>query len=321
MSRILITGSEGNVGAYITDAVRRAFPSAEIVRVDRARRTDSDEGLHTGDLLDSTFVRSLFEKPIDIVIHAAAPTYNATVYKENPYGVFRDDIRIFSNILENCTRDVKKIVYLSSAMVYESVEDIPFNEESTDTAAAPRSPYGLAKYVNERALKLFNAQHGVDYTVWRMFNVVSPREDHSRPGAHVYVDFYRKLFVERVPVLDIFGDGAQVRSFTWVGDVADIIARYLQDARTSKQTINLAGDEPRSLLDLKDMLLKIGKDTGTLPADYRPDVKTGESFFGVESQKRIPSLEKLKELGWDGTTSFEDCFRRFVSDKNAHAHV
>ncbi|MFH1077812.1 MAG: NAD-dependent epimerase/dehydratase family protein [Patescibacteria group bacterium] len=317
MSRILITGSEGNIGTYITEAVRRLLPDAEIVRVDRTRRVDADAGLHAGDLLDPTFVRTLFEKPVDVVIHAAAPPYNATTYRENPYGVFRDDVRLFSNVLENCTRDVKKVVYLSSAMVYEGVEELPFREDATDMSPAPRSPYGLAKYVNERALKFLHAQHGTDYTIWRMFNVVSPREDHSKPGAHVYVDFYRKLFVERVPVLDIFGDGTQVRSFTWVGDVADTIVRHLDDGRTSGQTINLAGNEPHSLLDLKDAFLDIGMATGLLPADYHPDVKTGETFFGVEAPKRIPSLEKLTTLVAGGcATDFRTCFERFILGKN-----
>ncbi|MFA5935782.1 MAG: NAD-dependent epimerase/dehydratase family protein [Patescibacteria group bacterium] len=318
MRRILITGSEGNIGAYITESVRRLFPNAEIVRVSRKPNTNGE--VRVGDLLDPSFVKTLFDKPIDIVIHAAAPIYNATVYKENPYGVFHDDVQCFSNILENCKTNVKKIIYLSSATVYESVEELPFREESTDNAAAPRSPYGFAKFVNERALKAFSEQHGVDYTIWRLFNIVSPREDHSKPGAHVYVDFYRKLFVERVPVLDIFGDGKQVRSFTWVGDVADTIAQYLEDERTSKQTINLAGEEPHSLIELKDVLLKIGKEKNLLPAEYNPDVKTGEAFFGVEAPKRIPSLEKLNALGWNGATSFESCFETFVTDKQ-HAHA
>jgi nucleoside-diphosphate-sugar epimerase len=158
----------------------------------------------------------------------------------------------------------------------------------------------------------------MDFTIWRLFNVVSPREPHDKPGAHVYVDFYRQLFVEKVPELPIFGNGAQERCFTWVEDIAEAVATHLTDERSSKQIVNLGGNEPCTLLQLRDLMLAIGKERNLLAADYDPPVKTNGSFFGVEAQRRIPSLKKAETLlEWKPATGLRRCFEKFIDTKQS----
>lgn len=319
MSTVLVTGSEGNIGSFIIEQFHRQFPQWTLVRVSRSFH--GDPSVEIGDLREEAFVHSLFQKySITHVIHAAATPYNVPFLKEHPFDVFFDDVRVLMNALSE-SRSVKKFVYLSSVTVYEGATQTPFTEEMTTTIGPPRSPHGLAKYVGERAVKLFAEQYDIDFTIWRLFNVVSPRENHERSGAHVYIDFYRKLFVDRVPVLDIFGDGQQIRCFTWVEDVARAVARFLDDARTTRETFNLGGCEQKTLLTLKDELLAIGRREGILPHDYRPETRLGEKFAGVDSKAHIPSLEKIERLlGWVPETDFAQCFEKFILKKQHYAH-
>ncbi len=308
--KILVTGAEGNIGWYIVQSLKQIHPDAEVIGTSRKEV----------DLIDNHATREYLKsiKP-DYVIHTAAKTYNAEIYKKQPYDVFTEDVAMMMNVIDGCIdAGTKKIVYLSSATIYEGVKEVPFREEQTEISPAPTSPIGLSKLAGERGLAWAAQQHGIDFTVWRLFNAVSPREPHDKAGAHVYVDFYRQLFVEKVSELPIFGNGNQERCFTWVGDITDAIAKYLMDERSSKQIINLGGSEPSTLFQLRELMLDIGKQRGLLAADYDPPAKTGGQFFGVEAQRRVPSLEKAEALlGWKPATGFRECFEKFIDAKQA----
>ena len=319
---ILITGSEGNIGQYVVKSLQKDYPEAKIIRVKFVKDIndfDNQNLLYSGDLCDANFVKRIFtENKIDYVIHMAARLYGVAGFNSDVYGLFENDMKCLLNVLSNSKR-IKKFVYFSSSMVYESSVKVPFTEELTEEIMPPKSSYGLTKFFGERAVKFFNQQYGVDYTIWRPFNVVSPLESHEREGGHVFVDFYRKIFIEKAKEFEIYGSGKQVRCFTWVGDVADGVSKFLINEKTNKQIFNIGSSEPRNMFELKDILIEIGKEKGVLAEDYNPRVITGKTFFGVDIQLRVPSLEKIKkELGWEYKTSFKDCFKKFIDYKSKH---
>jgi len=323
MATILVTGSEGNIGTYLVSYLQKKHPSHTIVRVRQGEtmsRRKSDT-LYTGNLCNLAFVRRIFEEQrIDFVIHLAAKLYGVAGFNKDVYGIFYNDLQSLLNVL-HCSRGIKKFIYLSSSMVYESSEKVPFTEELTDTILPPRSSYGLTKFFGEKAIKFFDQQHGLNYTIWRPFNVVSPLEPHDREGAHVFVDFYRKIFVNREPKIEIYGSGSQVRCFTWVEDVVEGIVENLTNPHTDRETFNIGSTEPKNMIELKDLLLQIGKEKGSIPKDYNPETITGTQFFGVDVQLRIPSVEKIKKiLGWEHTTDFKACFEKFIEFKQRHGH-
>ncbi|HEV7121681.1 MAG TPA: NAD-dependent epimerase/dehydratase family protein [Candidatus Paceibacterota bacterium] len=318
MPAILLTGSEGNLGSYLRASVSAAFPRARIIRVARRPADGLPADVHIGDLRDAQFVSGLFKKEdIGYVIHAAAQTYNAIGFKKNAYGLMAHETGMLTTLLDHAS-SVKKLVYLSSALVYESSEEAPFTEDLTARIPAPRSSYGLSKFYGEKLVEAFHAQHGVPYTIWRPFNIVSPLEPHLQEGGHVFVDFYRKLFVEHQETIEIFGSGDQVRCFTWVEDVADAMARFLADPRTDNQVFNIGSGEQKTLRDLCAAMVEIGVQEGLLPQGYAPQIESGGTFSGVDTQRRVPSLLKIEQaLGWNAATSFRDCFTNFIRDKSS----
>lgn len=318
MKTILLTGSEGNLGVYVQSSIQAQLPDARVIRVTHREQENVPADMYVGDLRDSVFVSKLFkEEPIDYVIHLAAQAYNATGFKEHAFDLMAHDIDIQTALLSHAT-GVKKFIYVSSALVYESSEEAPFTEDQTANIPAPRSSYGLTKFFGEKAVEAFSMQYGVPYTIWRPFNIVSPLEQHEKEGGHVFVDFYRKIFVEHQQVIEIFGNGNQVRCFTWVEDVADAIVHFLLDPRTDSKVFNLGSSEPKTLRELCTTMVEIGKGCGLLPDEYMPEIAAGGTFAGVDTQQRIPSLAKIEqELGWGAKTSFRDTFTRFITDKNS----
>lgn len=324
MHTVLITGSEGNIGTYIVRRFREKWPSVHLVRTDLKRRNVEPLGkdkFFQGNLRDPEFAKKIFaENQIDYVIHAAARLYGIAGFNKDVYGLYANDIECLLNVLDN-SGAVKKFVYLSSSMVYESSEKVPFTEEITEEIMPPKSSYGLTKFFGEKAVKFFNQQHGVTYTIWRPFNAVSPLEPHNREGAHVFVDFYRRLFVDRQQKIEIYGSGGQVRCFTWVEEIANAIADFLTDSHTNGQTFNIGNNEPKTMIELKDMLIAIGKERALLPQNYNPETIIGSQFFGIDVQLRIPSVEKIKRiLNWECQVDFKTCFEKFVDYKTDYAN-
>ena len=319
MKTVLVTGSEGNIGQYIVAALLRKYPTWKLIRVKNGTGDpffDAEQGRYVGDLRDpSIFKLILRDNSPDYVIHAASTSYSHDGYRSNPFAVLHNDCLLTLNTLKH-TVGVEKFVFLSSALVYEHARESLLKEDLTNRLPAPTSSYGVAKYLGEQAVLNARREFGTTYTIWRPFNVVSPLEPTAGDGRHVFVDFFRRIFVERVNEIGVLGGGEQVRCFIWVEEVAECIVAALDNSATDDQIINLARDEPTSVSRLKEMLVTIGKDVNVLPRTYDPPIRAAGAFAGVEMATRIPCIQKLKELThWQSSISVESCLRRFVQVK------
>lgn len=320
MKTVLVTGSEGNVGTYLVAALSRRHPNWRILRVARAAPHsaffDEETQRYSGNLADPAFIECILQREsIDIVIHAASTSYSHGGYHANAFGVVDNDCQMTLNLLRHAD-SFGKIIYLSSALAYERADAQELMEDLTESIPSPVSSYGVAKYFGEQAVRLAHLKTGVPYTIWRPFNIVSPLEPTEGEGRHVFVDFFRRLYVERTEQFHVFGSGRQVRCFIWVEEAADCIVQAIGMPSTDNQIINLARREPITLIGLKDLLLELGREIGEIPEEYNPPVVAAGEFAGVEMVLRIPSTEKLERLtGWRSTITVRECMARFVNDK------
>lgn len=319
MKTILVTGSEGNLGPYVVRRLRESHPDWKILRIKHRKghcAFDSQNDRYEGDLRDPALLEKVFsEHRVEQVIHAASQSYSHAGYRGHPFQVLENDTAALLNLLRH-SASISKLVYLSSALLYEHADRSPLEEDDTERMPAPTSSYGTAKRFGEQAVRMFGLENGVAFTIWRPFNIVSPLEPHDGDGRHVFVDFFRRLLIERVPEFGVMGSGNQVRCFIWVQDAANCIVDSLGRNESNGQTFNLARNEPLTLLQLKSLLLNLGREAGVLPVDYAPPTVRHGAFSGVESEARIPSVSKLKEvLGWESSTTVRDCFRQFIQEK------
>ena len=181
--------------------LRASHPDWQVLRLKHHRGAcgfDTANDCYEGDLRDSALLHRIFtEQSVDHVIHAASQSYNHAGYRAYPFQVIENDTASLLNLLRHCS-SARKLVYLSSALLYEH-SDVPSSEEDgADRLPAPTSSFGAAKRFGEQAIQAYGREHGVDFTIWRPFNIVSPLEPHQGDGRHVFVDFFRRLFVERV---------------------------------------------------------------------------------------------------------------------------
>jgi UDP-glucose 4-epimerase len=160
---------------------------------------------------------------------------------------------------------VKCFVFMSSIAVYGNLKP-PFYE---DAAPSPIDPYGISKYAVELDLRAAREYFGLPYVVFRTHNVYGERQNIGDPYRNVIGIFMNKI-LQGEP-LPIFGNGKQVRAFTYVGDIAPQIAEsvYLPDARN--RTFNLGSDSVCSVMRLARSVSVAMTVDYDYPAEHLPE--------------------------------------------------
>jgi|688.fasta_scaffold00075_4 UDP-glucose 4-epimerase len=330
--KILVTGSEGSLmQAVIPLLLKKKYV---VYGVDNLARYGERLG-HAGtdytfikcDLTDGISVNRLVEqvKP-DYIIQAAATIYGVGGF--NKYcGEMYKDITLHDNVLRAAVaHNVKKVVYISSSMVYENCPQVigePVAEDIVEQYPAPSTDYGLSKFVGERVSRAYFKQHGLKYTIWRPFNIITPyekSEDEEVGISHVFADYIKNIVIEKKKPLPIIGDGLQVRCFTWIDEVAQAIADYSFLEKTDNETYNLGNPEPISMRVLAEKIIDVAANEYQLFTPYYPLYETvGE--YENDVKVRIPNVDKAKEqLGWEAKMKVDDsvrmCLKYIVESKH-----
>jgi nucleoside-diphosphate-sugar epimerase len=320
--KILVTGSEGSLMRWVIPKLIEA--GHEVTGVDNFFRYGREERERPyefveGDLTDEALVKDLVRGQ-DTVIQAAARIFGVKGFHKYPADILNRDLMLHQHVLWHAKEQgVGKVVYISSSMVYERCETVPSREEDVDEQRVPYTDYGLSKLVGERLCRAHGGQYGLDYTIWRPFNIITPLEEaeEEQGVAHVFADFVQRLLVEKRNPMPILGDGEQVRCFTWIDDVASAIAGHVDDPRTSGQSFNLGNPTPTKMRELAEKIFDLGKRRGfdvpgdTLEFEHLP-------IYDDDVRLRVPSIEKARSvLGWEPKVSLDEalevCLDRVAS--------
>jgi len=298
---ILVLGSEGFVGSAICDKL--LSDGYNVVGVDNYLKgyTPTKHFSHNNfhfarldltEIIPSETFTKRFETP-DTWIIAAATLGGVGYFHKYPFNMIGYNSLLMSQILRSAVvHRPKKIVYLSSSMVYENVGHFPSKESDVEYFPAPSSAYGFGKLTGERMVEAYASQYDCEYSICRLFNCVGTDEKFDLPfvqgDVHVLPEFvYLALTAKdsKEPV-EILGDGNQIRCFTDKRDLANGIVKAMIFG--GNQAFNIStpvATNIRSLLEL--VWLKVH--------GHKPNVKTGKRL-PYDVQVRIPDCTKSLEL-------------------------
>jgi len=216
---VLVTGGAGFIGSHLVDRlvaegwrVRVAdnFSSGSLENLKRHLGSSNVEVLEA-DLKDA---EKVFEavKGVSAVFHFAANP-EVRVSTTNPEIHFGENVVATFNVLEAMRRlGVKELVFASSSSVYGEPEAIPVDESAP---LKPVSVYGASKAACENLIHAYSRLYGIKAVALRYANVVGARLRHG-----VVYDFIIKL-LKQPDMLEILGDGTQVRSYISVEDAVE----------------------------------------------------------------------------------------------------
>ena len=297
MSRVLVTGGAGTIGAAV---VRRllADPAFEVrVSDQREAPTWMREGceIHTGDLRDLSESRRA-SAGCARVIHLAAIVGGIANFHRLPHTLTEVNNALYNSVVRAALdHDVERFVYVSSSMVFERATEFPTTEEHLQDCPTPRSAYGFSKLTGEVYCKAAHDEHGLPYTICRPFNAYGPGElPDDEPGiAHAVPDLIRKALAGQRP-LPIFGSGEQTRTLTHVDDIADGIVTAMSSPAGENEDFNISAAQELSVAEIARIVWEAcGNDPAAFELEHLPP-------FEVDVQRRWPSVEKARHvLGWE----------------------
>jgi UDP-glucuronate 4-epimerase len=250
--RILITGAAGFIGSHIAEANLKL--GHEVIGIDSFtpyygidQKLDNLSGVRNNGAfrqerldLGSDELDAVLEG-VDVIYHEAAQPGVRPSWDEFDMYV-RQNVMATHRLLQAAVRNkTPRLVYASSSSVYGN--PISFPTKETDLTQ-PTSPYGVTKLAAEHLVRLFGLQFGLTTISLRYFTVYGPRQ---RPDMAIHRLIETALFGGTFP---LYGDGNQVRDFTYVDDV--VAANLLAGSSDpmSGQVINIAGGSAIALTDL-----------------------------------------------------------------------
>lgn len=307
MANVVVTGGAGFIGSRVVSNLLKG--GHEVTVVDNLSKGDIHNidvdkvKLVKADLCDASQTRGVLDDA-EYCFHFAAKIGGIGYFHKYPAEILRDNSLMLINILDafRASKAMKKVVYISSSMVFESTNKFPSKEEDVFTSPPPFSHYGFSKLVGEYLCRSYQEQYGLKYSVFRPFNAYGPGEvpENEVGIAHVIPDLIKKVKYDAQYPVKVLGSGQQVRAYTYVEDLGAAVAKYTFDPRTDNNDYNVADPHAYTVMEL---LEKIWKMCG--PTD-KPLKVEHEKPFRDDVQKRIPSAEKLMALGWKPTVNIDD---------------
>jgi len=222
-----------------------------------------------GSILDHEMLDRLFDQyPFDYVYHLAAYAAEGLSHFIKRFN-YKNNL-IGSVNLINCAVNykVKCFVFTSSIAVYGANEP-PFSE---DDICYPEDSYGIAKLAVERELEISHKMFDLDYVIFRPHNVYGERQNIGDKYRNV-VGIFMNQCLKGEP-MTIYGDGEQTRAFTYVRDVAPIIAESVSVPAALNEIFNVGSDDELTVNELAGFVASaMGCDPQVKFLDARNEVK------------------------------------------------
>jgi len=248
-SNILVTGAAGFIGSHV--AAQLVKPGQTVFGLDDLSGGFEDHlpaGVNfiRGSINDEALVNQLFAKhKFEYVFHLAA-------YAAEGLSHFIKRFNYTNNLLGSInlinaavnTGSVKCFVFTSSIAVYGR-NQLPMTEAAVPQ---PEDPYGIAKYAVELDLKEAHEMFGLNHVIFRPHNVYGENQNLGDRYRNV-IGIFMNQIMQGQP-MTIFGDGTQTRAFSYIDDVAPVIAASIYRPAAYNQVFNVGADKPYSVAEL-----------------------------------------------------------------------
>jgi nucleoside-diphosphate-sugar epimerase len=299
--RALVTGAAGFVGSHLAEALLARgdavigvdcfvpYYDPAVKQANLAALLDSPRASFVEADLRVADIDALLDG-VDVVFHQAGQAGVRHSWSDGFADYLGHNVLATQRLLEAVKgRGGCRVVAASSSSVYGHQQRYPVTE---DDLPRPYSPYGVTKLAAEHLGALYAENWDVPFVALRYFTVYGPRQ---RPDMSLYRLCEAAIRPARFAR---YGDGEQVREFTYVGD---IVAGNLAaaDADVAPGTyMNLAGGSEITLNGLIAMVEELSESKIAIDA---ADAKAGDARRNGGSTERAARL-----LGWKPSVSLRE---------------
>jgi UDP-glucose 4-epimerase len=174
---------------------------------------------------------------VEVVHHCAAAAYEGlSVF--SPHFVHEHTCGATVALLSASVRAGARRFVNCSSMSRYGAGVAPFTEE---TPPVPLTPYGIAKYAADLTVQAVCDVHGMEYNIAVPHSIIGPRQRYDDPYRNVAAIMINRMLQGHRPV--IYGDGSQIRCFSFVSDVISCLVRLGDDPDVHGEIVNVGPDE------------------------------------------------------------------------------
>jgi UDP-glucose 4-epimerase len=267
-ARVLVTGGLGFIGSHL--ARKLVELGAEVTIVDslipeyggnpyNVREIADRVRINYSDIRDPWSIRYLVQQK-DFIFNLAGQVSHLDSM-EDPETDLDINCKSQLSLLEalRANNPEARIVFAASRQQYGRPQFLPVTE---DHPQIPVDVNGINLVAGEHYHLLYNDVYGIRAVSLRLTNTYGPHllMKHGRQG---FITVFIRLALEGKPIR-VFGDGAQLRDFTYVSDAVDaFLAVGVTDAAYGRP-FNVGGIEPVSLLEVAELCQKLAGQGGSV---------------------------------------------------------
>jgi UDP-glucose 4-epimerase len=302
---IFITGGAGFIGSTLAG---RLVESNRIVIFDnlsrdslkdRPFRSHRNLRLVQGDVLNAEDVAKAMQGAT-MVVHCAAIAGIDTVIKR-PVTTMRVNMVGSANVLDAAARltHCNRVVCFSTSEVFGTHA---FRSAETDNTVVgkvgeARWTYAVSKLAEEHLAIAYHQEQRLPTTVVRPFNVYGP----GQVGEGALRTFIKRALADEL--IEIHGDGTQIRAWCYVDDMVEGVMLALQHPRAIGESFNIGNQRAvTTIYGLANTVIQVLGSGSKVTFTYK-------DYADVEL--RVPSVRKARELlGFEARIDLDEGIRR-----------
>ena len=310
---IVVTGAAGFIASFFVQKLNQEGYE-DVVLVDdfsiASKKANWENLTYTQKIDRGQFFSWLEEneKQIQFVFHLGARTdtteFDTAVLDELNLNYSRQLWRL-------CVKYGLPLVYASSAATYGMGEHGYEDKHEVVKKLNPLNPYGVSKNEFDK-WALSEDKQPYFWAGLKFFNVYGPNENHKGRMASVVWHTFNQVSETGAMKLfrshhEDYKDGAQLRDFIYVNDVAEVLY-FLMHHRKDSGLYNLGTGQARTFLDLATATFSaMGKEPNISFIDTPVDIREKYQYFTEAN------MDKLRAIGYDAEfTSLEEGVKDYV---------
>tara|TARA_R100000008_G_C3582783_1_gene169779 strand:- start:891 stop:1847 length:957 start_codon:yes stop_codon:yes gene_type:complete len=312
--KILITGGLGFLGSHSIEKYKSEGFKITIIDNLSSNVIEPDDKLCEDcnviidDILNISW--DSLDEDFDIILHLASPV--------GPVGVLKHSGQMARYILDDIYWAIDgaqkfdcPLIFISTSEIYGYREKAEFLKEDDDKLLVGdfkvRNEYSIGKLLAEIVLSNTAKVSDLKYQIIRPFNISGPRQ--LKDGGFVLPTFVQQALKNKP--ITVFGDGEQVRAFTYVKDIVDGIYLTSVADEHMNDIWNIGNGD--NVATINHMAEKVKEFISSDSEITHVDPKTIHGHLFEEAWDKIPDSEKIKSLlGWKPTLGVDEIIESVI---------